>query len=68
MKHNCIKYREDKNTKTVITAVAYDQSYIEKSVERATCRNFEVISELCSILLDKIDGYVFYWVKDKMTA
>jgi RNA polymerase sigma-70 factor (ECF subfamily) len=62
------KYKEGKKTKTVTEAVTYDQSDIEGLVERAAGGDFEVFSELYSIYLDKIYRYVFYQVKDRMTA
>lgn len=49
-------------------AVTHDQSKILRLVERAADGDFETFGELYSIHLDRIYRYVFYQVKDKMTA
>lgn len=51
-------------TRTVIP----DQSEIIRLIRRATGGDFEAFGELYSIYLDRIYRYVFYQVKDKMTA
>jgi RNA polymerase sigma-70 factor (ECF subfamily) len=51
-------------TRTVIP----DQSEIIRLIRRAAGGDFEAFGELYSIYLDRIYRYVFYQVKDKMTA
>ena len=49
-------------------AVTPDQSKILGLVERAADGDFEAFGEVYSIHLDRIYRYVFYQVRDKMTA
>lgn len=49
-------------------AVIYDQPRILGLVERAIGGDFEAFGELYSIYLDRIYRYIFYLVKDRMTA
>ena len=49
-------------------AISYDEAEITRLVERAAGGDFEAFGELYSIYLDRIYRYVFYQVKDKMTA
>lgn len=51
-------------TRTVIP----DQFEIVRLIKRAAGGDFEAFGELYSIYLDRIYRYVFYQVKDKMTA
>ena len=64
----CNKVREEKKSQATTATVTYDQSEIVSLVEKAAGGNFEAFGELYSIYLDRIYRYVFYQVKDKMTA
>ena len=68
MKVICNKVREENKAQATAATVIYDQSEIERLVDRAAGGDFEVFGELYSIYLDKIYRYVFYQIKDKMTA
>lgn len=48
--------------------VTHDETAITRLVERAAGGDFGAFGELYSIFLDRIYRYVFYQVKDKMTA
>ena len=67
MRYVCNKVREE-NEAQVAKTVTYDQSAIERLVEKAAGGNFEAFGELYGIYLDRIYRYVFYQVNDKMTA
>jgi len=62
------KVREEKKAQVATRAATYDESEIAELVERAAGGNFEAFGELYSIYLDRIYRYVFYQVRDKMTA
>ena len=47
---------------------AHDQAVIEKLVDKAAAGNFEAFGKIYGIYLDQIYRYVFYQVRDKMTA
>jgi len=49
-------------------AISYDEAGITRLVEKAAGGDFEAFGELYNIYLDRIYRYVFYQVKDKMTA
>ena len=68
MKSVCNKVREKNKAQAAATTITHDQSKIERLVERAAGGNFGAFGELYSIYLDRIYRYVFYQVKDKMTA
>ena len=68
MRSVCNKVREEKKAQTTATTVIYDQSEIVRLVAKAAGGNFEAFGKLYSIFLDRIYRYVFYQVKDKMTA
>jgi len=68
MKSVCNKVREVKKTEATARSVTLAQSKIERLVDKAAGGNFEAFGELYSIYLDRIYRYVFYQVKDKMTA
>ncbi len=58
---------EDKAEATT-KAVIYDQPRILGLVVRAIGGDFEAFGELYSVYLDRIYRYIFYLVKDRMTA
>lgn len=62
------KVRGENKARAAARPLTYDQSDIERLVERAAGGNFDAFGELYSIYLDRIYRYVFYQVKDKMTA
>ena len=62
------KVREENKTEATAATVTYDQSRTEELVEKAAGGNLEAFGELYEIYLDRIYRYVFYQVKDKMTA
>lgn len=62
------KVRGENKARAAARPLTYDQSDIERLVETAAGGNFEAFGELYSIYLDRIYRYVFYQVKDKMTA
>ena len=69
MRSVCNKVREEKNkAQATATTIINDPSEIERLVDRAAGGNIEAFGELYSIYLDRIYRYVFYQVKDKMTA
>ena len=68
MRSVCNKAREEEKAQATATTVTKDQSEIEGLVEKAAGGNIEAFGELYSIYLDRIYRYVFYQVKDKMTA
>jgi len=57
-----------KKARTADRPEAANQTEIIKLVEKAIGGNVEAFGELYSIFLDRIYRYVFYQVKDKMTA
>jgi len=68
MKKIRIKFvRTNKSTPTT-TGVSPDQEKITNLVDRAADGDFEAFGDLYSIFLTRIYRYVFYQLKDKMTA
>jgi len=68
MRSVCNKVREEEKAQATATKVINDQPEIERLVNEAAGGNIEAFGELYSIYLDRIYRYVFYQVKDKMTA
>ena len=68
MRSVCNKVRGEKKSQATTATETYDQSEIAKLVDRAAGGNFEAFGKLYDIYLDRIYRYVFYQVKDKMTA
>lgn len=64
----CNKVRERKKTQATAVAKTCDRSEIVSLVDKAADGNFSAFGKLYSIYLDQIYWYVFYQVKDKMTA
>ena len=64
----CNTVREVKTAQATAAAKAYSQFEITALVEEAASGNFSAFGDLYSIYLDQIYRYVFYQVKDKMTA
>jgi RNA polymerase sigma-70 factor (ECF subfamily) len=64
----CNKVREGNRARATAETVIYDQSEIISLVEKAAGGNLEAFGELYGIYIDHIYRYVFYQVKDKMTA
>jgi len=64
----CNKVREEKTAQATAPAKAYNQFEITALVEEADGGNFTAFGDLYSIYLDQIYRYIFYQVKDKMTA
>lgn len=62
------KVREEKKAQVPTRPITYDKSEITRLVKRAVSGDFEAFGELYSIYLDRIYRYVFYQVRDKMTA
>jgi len=65
---NINKIKKGNKAQATTRAVTHDQSKILRLVERAADGDFETFGELYSIYLNQIYRYVFYQVKDKMTA
>ncbi len=59
---------QGKKAQSTAKAATDSQSGISELVERAAAGDFESFGELYSIYLDRIYRYVFFQVKDKMTA
>jgi len=55
-------------TRKTSEATSYDEAEITRLVEGAAGSDFEAFGKLYNIYLDRIYRYVFYQVKDKMTA
>ena len=68
MRSVCNKVREENKAQATATTAINDQSEVEELVEKAAVGNIEAFGGLYSIYLDRIYRYVFYQVKDKMTA
>jgi RNA polymerase sigma-70 factor (ECF subfamily) len=62
------KVREENKSRAAAATVTSDRSRTEELVEKAAGGNLEAFGELYGIYLDPIYRYVFYQVKDKMTA
>ena len=60
--------RQKNKTQTTTAAPSHDQTTVVKLIIRAEGGDFEAFGELYSIYLDRIYRYVFYQVKDRMTA
>lgn len=67
MKVVCNTITDEKNTHEIDRATR-GQSEIAGLVEKAITGNFAAFGELYDIFIDRIYRYVFYQVKDKMTA
>ena len=68
MKEFRLNNRKKNKAQATTKDVTHDQPRISGLVERAVEGDFEAFGELYSIYLDRIYRYVFYQVKDKMTA
>jgi RNA polymerase sigma-70 factor, ECF subfamily len=68
MKVVCNTVREERNTQVTAVSATRQPSEIAGLVEKAVSGNFSAFGELYDIYLDRIYRYVFYQVKDKMTA
>ena len=68
MKGARINCREETKAQTIAKAVTYTQPKIASLVERAASGNSEAFGKLYYIYVEKIYRYVFYQVRDKMTA
>ncbi len=62
------KVIEENKAQEAAKTVTYDQSESVRLVKRAVGGDFEAFGELYNIYLDRIYRYVFYQVRDKMTA
>jgi RNA polymerase sigma-70 factor (ECF subfamily) len=62
------KFVGGNETQATTRAIISDQSEIIRLIRKAIGGDFEAFGELYSIYLDRIYRYVFYQVKDKMTA
>jgi len=67
MKAVCNTITDEKKSHEIAGATP-DQSEIAGLVEKAVTGNFAAFGELYDIFIDRIYRYVFYQVKDKMTA
>ena len=68
MKTVCNKVSEEKKAQPTTATATYHPAEIVKLVKKAAGGNFAAFGELYSIYLDRIYRYVFYHVRDKMTA
>ena len=68
MKNIRIKSKEENITRAIARAELHDQPKILALVGRATGGDVDAFGDLYSIYLDAIYRYVFYHVRDKMTA
>jgi len=64
----CNTVTEKNKTQATTPTVTHEQSEIIRLVEKAADGDFEAFGEIYSIYLDRIYRYVFYQVRDKMTA
>jgi RNA polymerase sigma-70 factor (ECF subfamily) len=62
------KVRKKKTTQAAAAPAKYEQAEITGLVKKAACGNFNAFGELYCLYLNPIYRYVFYQVKDKMTA
>jgi len=62
------RVREGKKAQAVTGTATYNESEIAGLVERAADGDFEAFGDLYHIHIERIYRYVFYQVKDKMTA
>jgi len=65
VRNKASKHNRDRSADKAVTD---DQAANIKLVQKAADRDFEAFGELYSIYLDRIFRYIFYQVKDKMTA
>jgi len=67
---DAVRYKESEGKKAqeIRANGNHDETAVPRLVDRAADGNFEAFGELYSIYLDCIYRYVFYQVKDKMTA
>ena len=63
-----INYREGNKEQSIVRAATYTRPKIVKLVETAASGDFEAFAKLYHIYVEQIYRYVFYQVKDKMTA
>ncbi|MFC1894219.1 sigma-70 family RNA polymerase sigma factor [Chloroflexota bacterium] len=63
-----LKGREEDKAEGIAKTGVLDETKIVSLVKRAAGGDFEAFGELYSVYLDRIYRYVFYQVKDKMTA
>jgi len=63
-----LKIREEDKAQETSEAVTYTEAEIAKLIERAAGGDFGAFGELYIIYLNRIYRYVFYQVRDKMTA
>ena len=68
MKTVCNKVREEKKAQPTTAKATHHPAEIVKLVEKAAGGNFTAFGELYSFYLDQIYRYVFYHVRDRMTA
>jgi RNA polymerase sigma-70 factor (ECF subfamily) len=68
MKALCIKVRGESKSRTVDRKKNKVTSEIIKLVDKAAGGNFEAFGKLYGIYLDPIYRYIFYQVRDRMTA
>jgi RNA polymerase sigma-70 factor (ECF subfamily) len=68
MKVICNTVREEKNTPATAPAATYNQFEITELVAEAASGNFTAFGELYNVYLGQIYRYIFYQVKDRMTA
>ncbi len=68
MKDSRNNIRQEDEAQSTAWSASHDQSEAVRLVERAAGGDFEAFGELYSIYLDRIYRYVFYQVKDRMTA
>ncbi len=68
MKTVCNKVREETKAQPTTAKATYHPAEIARLVEKASGGNFSAFGELYSIYLDQIYRYVFYQVRDRMTA
>jgi RNA polymerase sigma-70 factor (ECF subfamily) len=67
-KRHSYKVPKEKGARKTSEATSHDEAEIAGLVEKAAAGDFEAFGELYNIYLDRIYRYVFYQVKDKMTA
>ena len=68
MKRLCIKYGEERESRTASSHENNEQSEVMRLVDKAANGNFNAFGDLYSMYLDRIYRYVYYHVKDQMMA
>lgn len=63
-----LKVREENKAQETSEIVTYTETELARLIERTAGGDFGAFGELYSIFLDRIYRYVFYQVKDRMTA